>query len=281
MRDLRPDVAIVAAAGRGNIDGEPIQGSLAQFVAREVELLGADRVVLSHHDNWLPGFSVDTDLDPDPRRARRVSSPRRSCSSSAISTARRSFRDVTVARGRTIAKVSGQQVWFAVHAADFVPRNEVGSIDLAVDERVRTVVGRDEDPTHDPDIVVLVRPAAELIQCSVDAGFFRELAAGAVDPILSWLKHAAERQIPVARPDVLPTGAAVHDDVAGRCQHQYADGAMTKVASPHLRSGRGPDDLAGPVDDLYQVGHRHQSIVAREGLALSPCPYRSACGRSC
>ena len=31
---LHPDVAIIAAAGRGNIDGEPIQGSLAQFVAR-------------------------------------------------------------------------------------------------------------------------------------------------------------------------------------------------------------------------------------------------------
>jgi L-ascorbate metabolism protein UlaG (beta-lactamase superfamily) len=64
MRDLRPDVAIVAAAGRGNIDGEPIQGSLAQFVAREVELLRPQRVVLSHHDNWLPGFSVDTDVGP-------------------------------------------------------------------------------------------------------------------------------------------------------------------------------------------------------------------------
>jgi len=64
LRDLHPDVAIVAAAGRGNIDGEPIQGSLAQFVAREVELVGPDRVVLSHHDNWLPGFSVDTDLAP-------------------------------------------------------------------------------------------------------------------------------------------------------------------------------------------------------------------------
>jgi L-ascorbate metabolism protein UlaG (beta-lactamase superfamily) len=64
LRDLRPDVAIVAAAGRGNIDGEPIQGSLAQFVAREVELLRPRRVVLSHHDNWLPGFSVDTDVRP-------------------------------------------------------------------------------------------------------------------------------------------------------------------------------------------------------------------------
>jgi L-ascorbate metabolism protein UlaG (beta-lactamase superfamily) len=64
LRDLRPDVAIVAAAGRGNIDGEPIQGSLAQFVAQEVGLLQPRRVVLSHHDNWLPGFSVETDVRP-------------------------------------------------------------------------------------------------------------------------------------------------------------------------------------------------------------------------
>jgi L-ascorbate metabolism protein UlaG (beta-lactamase superfamily) len=64
LRDLRPDVAILAAAGRGNVDGQPIQGSLAQFVGREVELLQPQRVVLSHHDNWLPGFSIDTDVGP-------------------------------------------------------------------------------------------------------------------------------------------------------------------------------------------------------------------------
>ena len=61
---LAPDVAILAAAGRGNIDGEPIQGSLAQFVARQAELLGARRLVLGHHDNWLPGFSIETDIRP-------------------------------------------------------------------------------------------------------------------------------------------------------------------------------------------------------------------------
>ena len=61
---LRPDVAIVAAAGRANIDGQPIQGSLAEFVADQVARLQAPRVVLSHHDNWLPGFSVATDLAP-------------------------------------------------------------------------------------------------------------------------------------------------------------------------------------------------------------------------
>jgi L-ascorbate metabolism protein UlaG (beta-lactamase superfamily) len=64
LGDLRPDVAIVAAAGRGNIDGQPIQGSLAEFVAREAELLQPARMLLCHHDDWLPGFSVATDLAP-------------------------------------------------------------------------------------------------------------------------------------------------------------------------------------------------------------------------
>lgn len=64
VRDLRPDVAIIAAAGRGNVDGEPIQGSLAQFVARQASLLRPRRVILSHHDDWLPGFSIATDVAP-------------------------------------------------------------------------------------------------------------------------------------------------------------------------------------------------------------------------
>lgn len=64
LRDLRPDVAILAAAGRGNIDGEPIQGTLAQFVARGAELLSARSVILSHHDDWLPGFSCAIDVEP-------------------------------------------------------------------------------------------------------------------------------------------------------------------------------------------------------------------------
>jgi hypothetical protein len=46
LRDLRPDVAILAAAGRANIDGEPVQGSLAEFIAQEVELLHPRQVLL-------------------------------------------------------------------------------------------------------------------------------------------------------------------------------------------------------------------------------------------
>jgi L-ascorbate metabolism protein UlaG (beta-lactamase superfamily) len=61
---LRPDVAIVAAAGRANVDGEPIQGSLATYVADHVARLQPRQVVLCHHDDWLPGFSVATDVEP-------------------------------------------------------------------------------------------------------------------------------------------------------------------------------------------------------------------------
>jgi L-ascorbate metabolism protein UlaG (beta-lactamase superfamily) len=71
VRDLRPDVAIIAAAGRANIDGEPIQGSLAQFVARQAALLRPARVILSHHDDWLPGFSIATDTGPIRRELER------------------------------------------------------------------------------------------------------------------------------------------------------------------------------------------------------------------
>jgi L-ascorbate metabolism protein UlaG (beta-lactamase superfamily) len=64
LHDLRPDVAILAAAGRGTIDGDPIQGTLAQFVARQADLLRPRRVILDHHDDWLPGFSVPTRITP-------------------------------------------------------------------------------------------------------------------------------------------------------------------------------------------------------------------------
>ena len=64
MRNLRPDVAILAAAGRGNVDGDPIQGTLAEFVARQAAFLQPRRVLLSHHDNWLPGFSIETNTAP-------------------------------------------------------------------------------------------------------------------------------------------------------------------------------------------------------------------------
>ena len=69
---IRPDVAILAAAGRGNVDGEPIQGSLAQFVGRQASLVDAPRLILCHHDNWLPGFSTDTDLGPIREELKRV-----------------------------------------------------------------------------------------------------------------------------------------------------------------------------------------------------------------
>ena len=66
LKNIRPDVALIAAAGRGNIDGEPIQGTLAQFVAREADILRPKSIILNHHDNWFPPLTKDggTDITP-------------------------------------------------------------------------------------------------------------------------------------------------------------------------------------------------------------------------
>jgi L-ascorbate metabolism protein UlaG (beta-lactamase superfamily) len=64
LQNIRPDVALLASAGRGNIDGEPIQGSLAQFMVREADLL-RPRIVLSHHDDWT-GARQGRPLDIEP-----------------------------------------------------------------------------------------------------------------------------------------------------------------------------------------------------------------------
>ena len=69
LRELRPDVALLAAAGRGNVDGEPIQGSLAEFVGIEAGLLQPKTIILNHHDNWMPPVTPDGGTDVAPIRA--------------------------------------------------------------------------------------------------------------------------------------------------------------------------------------------------------------------
>lgn len=54
LDSIAADTAVLAASGRANVDGEPVQGSMAQFLAMETKLLGASQVVLGHHDNWMP-----------------------------------------------------------------------------------------------------------------------------------------------------------------------------------------------------------------------------------
>jgi L-ascorbate metabolism protein UlaG (beta-lactamase superfamily) len=53
---LRPDVALLAIGGRPNVDGEPFQGSGAQYLVEQVELLRPGRVALCHHDPLFPGL---------------------------------------------------------------------------------------------------------------------------------------------------------------------------------------------------------------------------------
>jgi len=72
--NLRPDVALLAAAGRGNIDGEPVQGSMEDFVVRECDLLRPKHVIFSHHDNFIgtPGRPDLADISPITQAVARV-----------------------------------------------------------------------------------------------------------------------------------------------------------------------------------------------------------------
>ena len=67
LRSLRADVAILAVAARPNLDGEPFQGSMADFISQEAEWLSASSVVLGHHDNWTGMLGPDV---PDTAPAR-------------------------------------------------------------------------------------------------------------------------------------------------------------------------------------------------------------------
>lgn len=64
LAGLRAEAAILAAAGRANVDGEPVQGTLAAFVVDQVEMIRPATLLLCHHDDWLPGFSIATDVTP-------------------------------------------------------------------------------------------------------------------------------------------------------------------------------------------------------------------------
>jgi hypothetical protein len=63
LRELRPDVALLALAGRPNVNGEPFQGSMAEFIVRQVEMLRPSKVVFCHHDAFLPPFMNGTNVD--------------------------------------------------------------------------------------------------------------------------------------------------------------------------------------------------------------------------
>ncbi len=52
LSGISADAAIIAYAGRGNVDGEPFQGPVEEFIAGVVTSVSPQRVVLGHHDNW-------------------------------------------------------------------------------------------------------------------------------------------------------------------------------------------------------------------------------------
>jgi L-ascorbate metabolism protein UlaG (beta-lactamase superfamily) len=63
LRELRPDVALLALAGRPNVNGEPFQGTMAEFIVREVEMLKPKKVVFCHHDAFLPPYMNGMNVD--------------------------------------------------------------------------------------------------------------------------------------------------------------------------------------------------------------------------
>lgn len=69
---LRPDVAVLAAAGRPNVDGEPFQGSLADFLVDQATRLGRPRVILCHHDPLLPPLLDAIDVTEAEARLREL-----------------------------------------------------------------------------------------------------------------------------------------------------------------------------------------------------------------
>jgi L-ascorbate metabolism protein UlaG (beta-lactamase superfamily) len=60
---LRPDVALLSLGGRPNVDGEPYQGSTAQYVLEQAEVLRPGRIAFCHHDPLFPGLP-GVDIEP-------------------------------------------------------------------------------------------------------------------------------------------------------------------------------------------------------------------------
>lgn len=61
---LRPDMALLSVAGRPNLDGEPYQGTKADFLMEQVEMLGRPkRVAFCHQESLLPGYLPDENFD--------------------------------------------------------------------------------------------------------------------------------------------------------------------------------------------------------------------------
>ena len=72
--DLRPDVALLSLGGRPNVDGEPYQGSSAQFALEQAAVLRPGRVAFCHHDPLFPGLP-GTDIEAAAAAVRGAAAP--------------------------------------------------------------------------------------------------------------------------------------------------------------------------------------------------------------
>ena len=63
ISNIRADVAILAMGGRPNVDGEPIQGSLSDYIGMMTGMLKPLQLILGHHDNWIPPLTRDNSTE--------------------------------------------------------------------------------------------------------------------------------------------------------------------------------------------------------------------------
>jgi len=68
LAGIKADVAVLGCSGRGNIDGEPFQGSTEKFLAGVVTTVNPKRIVLGHHDNWAGALNTPDLQDITPIR---------------------------------------------------------------------------------------------------------------------------------------------------------------------------------------------------------------------
>lgn len=68
LAGIRANVAILGCAGRGNIDGEPIQGSVEQYISGVATTISPKRLILGHHDNWAGALDAPDLIDSTPIR---------------------------------------------------------------------------------------------------------------------------------------------------------------------------------------------------------------------
>ncbi len=155
----------------------------------------------------------------------------------------------------------------------FRERHELAAHDLLGLQRERSVVHEAIDAGVRHGRRALVAEGEQLLQRRVDAQLLAHLTAGAVGKRLTGRQHAAHRDIPMAREDVLRRRAQVDEQPAGVVEDEHIGAAMRQASAAYLPARHHADGAARVIDHVDQlVGGAHLR------LPLTPPPLPSARG---